>query len=165
MGWQMQKYRLGSLLVCKGYISEDQLDAALAHQLRSGKQLGESLVALGYISEKTLNRNLKRQNYLRLCAACVACIISPVQLCMADNIQDREEYALTQVADAQYVFEDGIEVTGIDVTPGMNIASLASSAAWYLYQGGSATHFDDIPVKMHLQSGHEGYRLNLSVSF
>lgn len=161
----MQKYRLGSLLICKGYINEDQLDAALAYQLRSGKQLGESLVELGYISEKTLNRNLKRQDYLRLCAACVACIMSPIQLCMADKIEERVEYALTQVADAQYAFDEGIDVTGIDVTPGMNIASLASGAAWYLYQGGSATHFDNIPVKMHLQSGHEGYRLNLTVSF
>lgn len=161
----MQKYRLGTLLVCKGYISEDQLDAALAHQTRSGKPLGESLIELGFINEKTLQRNLKRQDYLRLCAACVACVMAPLQLCMAESLEERPEYALTQVADAQFAFDEGLSVSGIDITPEVNLAALASSAAWYLYQGGSVMHLDNIPVKLQFQPAQEGYSLNLNVSF
>ncbi|MCP5325946.1 MAG: hypothetical protein H7A09_06420 [Oceanospirillaceae bacterium] len=161
----MQKYRLGTLLICKGYITEDQLDAALAFQLRSGKPLGESLIELGFISEKTLHRNLKRQDYLRLCAACMACVMAPLQFCMAEGIEDLPEYAYTQVADAQFALDNGISVSGIDMTAGVNLAALASSTAWYLYQGGSVAHLDNLPVKMQLQPASEGYQLNLNVSF
>lgn len=161
----MQKYRLGTLLICKGYITEDQLDAALAHQIRCGKPLGESLIELGFISEKTLHRNLKRQDYLRLCAACMACVMAPLQFCMADGIEDLPEYAYTQVADTQFALDTNITVSGIDITPEVNIAALASSAAWYLYQGGSVVHLDNLPVKMRLQPASQGYQLNINVSF
>jgi Type II secretory pathway, ATPase PulE/Tfp pilus assembly pathway, ATPase PilB len=52
---------LGALLMREGFLTEAQLDAALADQARSGKQLGRILIESGTISETDLVRTLAKQ--------------------------------------------------------------------------------------------------------
>ncbi len=52
------KKRLGEILIERGLIDVDQLNAALSHQRQWGMRLGTALVAKGFIAEGTLTRVL-----------------------------------------------------------------------------------------------------------
>ncbi len=52
------KKRLGEILMERGLIDVDQLNAALAHQRNWGMRLGTALVAKGFVAEGTLTRVL-----------------------------------------------------------------------------------------------------------
>lgn len=52
---------LGRLLVSKGLVSDDQLEAALQDQGVSGRRLGEILVELGFVSQRALSLALAEQ--------------------------------------------------------------------------------------------------------
>lgn len=60
------KLPLGSLLIQKGVISEDQLRIALIEQKRTGEQLGRLFISLGFVTEATireaLSENLGQQS-------------------------------------------------------------------------------------------------------
>lgn len=60
------KLPLGTLLISKGVISEDQLRIALIEQRRSGDPLGKMLINLGFVTEATvreaLSENLNQQS-------------------------------------------------------------------------------------------------------
>ena len=60
------KLQLGSLLIQKGVISEDQLKIALIEQKRTGDQLGKLLISLGFVTDATireaLSENLGQQS-------------------------------------------------------------------------------------------------------
>lgn len=60
------KLPLGTLLISKGVISEDQLRIALIEQRRSGLPLGKMLISLGFVTEATvreaLSENLNQQS-------------------------------------------------------------------------------------------------------
>jgi Tetratricopeptide repeat len=53
--------RLGEILVGQGYITEAELDAALARQRREGGRLGTNLVALGAVTVEQLLLTLRNQ--------------------------------------------------------------------------------------------------------
>jgi len=72
------KSRLGSLLIKKGLISEQQLDVALKVQLTTGMRLGEALIDLGMLSERQLQKALKKQSRHRFIAAIMAMILGPM---------------------------------------------------------------------------------------
>ncbi|WP_250658459.1 hypothetical protein [Alkalimarinus coralli] len=76
---QLDKSRLGRLLVNRGYITEQQLDSALAQQKRTGQRLGEVLVCQGLITDRDLDRTLKHQKRYRYTAAFVAMVVTPLQ--------------------------------------------------------------------------------------
>ena len=50
----MSKKKIGDLLLEKGYITQEQLEAGLKEQAFSGRRLGETLVDLGHITEEQL---------------------------------------------------------------------------------------------------------------
>ncbi len=52
------KKRLGEILMERGMIDADQLNAALSHQRQWGMRLGTALVAKGFVAEGTLTRVL-----------------------------------------------------------------------------------------------------------
>ena len=52
---------LGRLLVSKGLVSDEQLEAALRDQALSGRRLGEVLVELGFLSQRALSLALAEQ--------------------------------------------------------------------------------------------------------
>jgi MSHA biogenesis protein MshE len=56
-----KRIRLGDLLVESGIITQQQLEAALTDQKRSGKRLGRTLIELGYLEDQTLLDFLSRQ--------------------------------------------------------------------------------------------------------
>jgi hypothetical protein len=56
------RQRLGELLVRKGLVSEDALEAALAEQRATGRPLGQILLAAGAVTEQNLARTLTEQN-------------------------------------------------------------------------------------------------------
>lgn len=76
---QIDKSRLGRLLVNRGYISEQQLDDALSLQRTTGQRLGEVLVSQGLLTERDLDRTLKHQKRYRYTAAFVAMVVTPLQ--------------------------------------------------------------------------------------
>ncbi len=49
-----KRVRIGDVLMEKGYITEEQLQEALAKQKERGALLGETIVALGFVSQQTL---------------------------------------------------------------------------------------------------------------
>lgn len=59
-----QRIRIGDILVAQQLITQDQLDAALAEQRKTGFKLGRQLVAMGLVDEGTLLDILSKQlNY------------------------------------------------------------------------------------------------------
>lgn len=54
--------RLGQVLLRNGYISDEDINRALAVQARSGKLLGEILVEQGAVSRPIVTRALEEQN-------------------------------------------------------------------------------------------------------
>jgi hypothetical protein len=72
------KSRLGSLLIKKGLITEQQLDVALKLQLTSGLRLGEALIDLGVLTERQLHKALKKQSRHRFIATIMAMILGPM---------------------------------------------------------------------------------------
>ncbi|UVE16760.1 hypothetical protein NVV93_14290 [Pseudomonas sp. LS44] len=79
-----QNSRLGQILLSKGLISRQQLDAAIRLQLASHQRLGEVLIAQGLLNERQLHKALKKQTNLRLAATLVAALFSPFQAANAD---------------------------------------------------------------------------------
>ena len=54
--------RLGQVLLRNGYISDEDINRALAAQARSGKLIGEILVEQGAVSRPIVTRALEEQN-------------------------------------------------------------------------------------------------------
>ena len=76
---QLEKSRLGRLLVNRGYISDYQLQVALEEQRESGERLGAILLRAGWLSERELQRTLRHQNRYRYAAALTAMVVTPLQ--------------------------------------------------------------------------------------
>lgn len=73
------KSRLGTLLLHKGLICEDQLYKALSLQNSKQKKLGEILIENGWIDTSELKKVLKKQSRYRLIAALGAVLLTPIQ--------------------------------------------------------------------------------------
>lgn len=54
--------RLGQVLLRNGYVSDEDINRALAAQARSGKLIGEILVEQGAVSRPIVTRALEEQN-------------------------------------------------------------------------------------------------------
>jgi len=76
---ELNKSRLGRLLVNRGYISEEQLQEALDHQRSTGQRLGEVAITAGWITQRDLDRTLKHQKRYRYAAAFAAMAVAPLQ--------------------------------------------------------------------------------------
>lgn len=56
-----KKIRIGDLLIAHKVISQEQLNAALADQKKSGRKLGRVLIENGFITEDQLLQFLSQQ--------------------------------------------------------------------------------------------------------
>ena len=65
----IEKFKLGDLLIKKGLITEVQLKVALEEQKVKNKRLGEVLVDLGYIDEKKLIESISEQLNIKVITA------------------------------------------------------------------------------------------------
>jgi len=73
----IRQSRLGLILIKKNYINQAQLLKALGYQTRRKIKLGTALIELKLISRKQLNLTLRRQNWIRTIATCIALACSP----------------------------------------------------------------------------------------
>lgn len=168
-----QPYRLGTLLVEKHLISENQLDKALVFQKQHDLQLGQALIEMGMLTDRQLKKALKKQNCVRMYAACAAFFMAPFSMmCQAqnDDIESLPEYAHTQVADNHYADEYSYNNFAVNRNTNgaeIDLVEITTAAAWYMYQGGIENNqFQDVPVKLNLTTAaNNTYTLNVSVSF
>ena len=111
--------RLGQILLAQKSITDKQLAKALDYQAQHGEPIGHCLLALGYIEQKVLNRALRRQTWLKPCAACLTCLCAPFTFstCHADESSSGSLHA------------DWIEQHDPD------FIKMAAEAAWGIYQG------------------------------
>lgn len=58
---EQRRIRLGDLLVAQQYITQDQLEQALAQQKKTGRKLGRQLIDMGFVEENTLLSLLSKQ--------------------------------------------------------------------------------------------------------
>jgi type IV pilus assembly protein PilB len=72
-----QRRRIGEILVGSGYISSEDLEAALASKPK-GVRLGEHLMALGKLTEEELYEALSLQQHLPLASVEVDAVPRPV---------------------------------------------------------------------------------------
>lgn len=98
---QVEKSRLGRLLVNRGYISEVQLEQALTQQRASGQRLGEVLIAAGWVKDRDIERALNRQRRYRYAAAAVAAVVAPLQPVLSFAAVTPAAGALPQVTSTQ----------------------------------------------------------------
>lgn len=169
----LQPYRLGTLLMEKQLITQNQLDKALVFQKQKDIPLGQALIEMGMISERQLKKALHKQNRVRLYAACAAFFMAPFSMmCHAQNdeLESLPEYTHTQIADNHYADEYSYNNFAVNRNTNgteIDLVELSTAAAWYMYQGGIADNeFQDVPVKLNLTTAaNNAYTLNVSVSF
>jgi hypothetical protein len=168
-----QPYRLGDLLIEKHIISASQLDDGLRYQQKHSLQIGQALIKMGHVTQRQINHALKKQNYIRLCAASAAFIMAPFSMCQANvnSIELLPEYTLTQVADTQYSDEysfnnGGFSATQKCNTTGINILEITTAAMWYITQGGvQLDGLQAVPLNMNVTAVNNSYTVNMSLSF
>lgn len=126
---QLDKSRLGRLLVNRGYISEQQLDEALSHQRSTGQKLGEVLVCQGLISERDLERTLKHQKRYRYTAAFVAMVVTPLQPAIAFAATTQTSSASTDAVAAEqldaFKSKSGLKSLDDDLLAGVTAQGLS----------------------------------------
>jgi hypothetical protein len=70
--------RLGQILIEKKLISQEQLDAAIQAQARSGRRLGEILADMKLITQAQVRGAVRRQRNLRMAAALATALLGPL---------------------------------------------------------------------------------------
>ena len=70
--------RLGQILIEKKLISQQQLDAAIQAQARSGRRLGEILADMKLITQAQVRGAVRRQRNLRMAAALATALLGPL---------------------------------------------------------------------------------------
>ncbi len=70
--------RLGQILIEKRLISQEQLDAAIQAQARSGRRLGEILADMKLITQAQVRGAVRRQRNLRMAAALATALLGPL---------------------------------------------------------------------------------------
>ncbi|WGG49357.1 hypothetical protein [Rugamonas sp. DEMB1] len=82
MGWLSQNHHksmFGQLLVRKKLISQEQLDAAIEHQRKTGQRLGDIFAEWDIITHEHVNDILHTQRNLRLAAAIATSLLAPLE--------------------------------------------------------------------------------------
>ncbi|PHS65313.1 MAG: hypothetical protein COB09_06005 [Thalassobium sp.] len=151
-------HRLGQLLLQRQEITEQQLQQALSYQAQNPCQLGQALISLGFIDERTLRNVLRRQRWIKPCAACFA-LIAPFSMTWADE-------------DKEAAFSgDWLEASHWDLVDDDSVSAHSSSAdlmkfvamtAWDIYQG--EPQAGEIRYSVS-QTNNQGYNLELSMRF
>jgi len=130
--------RLGQILLAKGEITQHQLEQALHLQTSNGQPVGACLQQLGHITEKTLKRALRRQAWLKPCAACLTCLVAPFSLqCHASSYEDSEfsnDWIEQQDSYSGWHSDLDVHLSSNQQT-GMDFMKVAAEAAWGIYSG------------------------------
>jgi hypothetical protein len=157
--------RLGQILLAKQVITEQQLELALQYQARHNKPVGYCLIALGFIEEKDLNRALRRQSWMKPCAACLTCLCAPFTFapCFADNSSsDIFQQQWTEQHEAQSHWSDTTHLSASKMN-GLDVLKVAAEAAWAVYQGEPKA--GEWQFALSKQSSSNGYSINMQMHF
>ena len=82
-----QNSRLGQVLIQKGYISSDMLEAAVGLSQKNNQELGDFLIEQKMISQWQLRRALSSQSKLRLSGCLAIILLSPVTKTLPDGTE------------------------------------------------------------------------------
>ena len=155
--------RLGQILLAREAINEHQLELALEYQSLHGEPVGRCLLALGFIDHKTLNRALRRQSWLKPCAACLTCLCAPFTFspCFAnESTEDFTNDQWTEQHDPYSNWSDDVYLSSEQLAS-VDVLRIAAETAWGIYQG--------VPESGEWQYGlskqSEGYTVSMQMHF
>lgn len=130
--------RLGQILLGKGDITQQQLDQALNLQMQCGETIGFCLKELGFITEKTLGKALRRQRWLKPCAACLTCLVAPFSFQCQANEFHQSEFSNDWIEhqDSYNSWDTDLDMRlSSNQQAGVDFLKVAAEAAWGIYQG------------------------------
>lgn len=160
-----QPTRLGQILVAQQSITPKQLDHALDYQALHGQPIGHCLLALGYIEQKVLNRALRRQSWLKPCAACLTCLCAPFTFssCFASEaLEDNMHSEWIEQHDPYSNWTETTHLSGNEQT-GVDFAKMAAEAAWGIYQGEPEAGEWQYALSKH--NTGDGYSVSMQMNF
>lgn len=157
--------RLGQILLAKQVITEQQLELALDYQARHHKPLGCCLMALGFIEQKHLNRALRRQSWLRPCAACLTCLCAPFTFtpCFAnESSEDNFHQQWAEQHDPYAHWSDAMYLSGNQFDT-FDALKVAAEAVWGIYQGEPES--GEWQYALAKQTADNGFSISLKMHF
>lgn len=157
--------RLGQILLARKAITEQQLDLALEYQTRHGKPVGHCLMVLGFIEQKDLNRALRRQTWLKPCAACLTCLCAPFTFspCFANEDADDGLHQQWTEQHDPYSHWSGNTHVSIDTLDSFDVLKVAAEAAWGIYQG--EPQAGEWQYALLKQGSGDGYSVSMQMHF
>ncbi|CCK78058.1 MAG: hypothetical protein KBT75_02945 [Oleispira antarctica] len=157
--------RLGQILLAKHTITERQLELALQYQALHNKPVGHCLMALGFIEQKDLNRALRRQSWLKPCAACLTCLCAPFTFapCFADENSDDDLHPQwTEQHDPYSHWSNNVHLSENQLAT-VDVLKVAAGAAWGIYQGEPRS--GEWQYAISKQTSNDGYSITMQMFF
>jgi hypothetical protein len=159
------KIRLGQILLARQVISKEQLELALAYQALHAQPVGHCLMALGFIEQKDLNRALRRQSWLKPCAACLTCLCAPFTFspCFANELSDDNlQQQWSEQNDPYSNWADNVHLNS-DQVVSVDVLKVAAEAAWGIYQG--EPEAGEWQYALSKQGSGDGYSVSMKMHF
>lgn len=157
--------RLGQILLARQIITEPQLELALEYQSQHSQPVGHCLIALGFITQKDLNRALRRQSWLKPCAACLTCLCAPFTFspCFASEpSEDEFHQQWTEQHDPYSHWADSVNIS-VDQLDNIDVLTVAAEAAWGIYQG--EPEAGEWQYALLKQGKGDGYSISMQMHF
>lgn len=153
-------HRLGQILIQQGKITELQLTQALALQQTQGGPIGNALIALDFVNQTDVSRALRKQTWLRPCAACLTFLLAPFSYqCCAyeDNVAGQQIHQMDNSG-----WNENIHASSLMHKDAVKVVL---KAAWQAYQGAG----EELDTKAHwnysLSQQKDGYRIHMNYKF
>ncbi len=157
--------RLGQILLARQAITVHQLELALEYQALHSEPVGHCLMALGFIDQRTLNRALRRQSWLKPCAACLTCLCAPFTFspCFASEPSESSFHSQwSEQHDPYNHWAEGVHLSN-DQLISFDVLKVAAEAAWGIYQGEPES--GEWQYALSKQSSGSGYTVSMQMHF
>ncbi|OUR92813.1 hypothetical protein A9Q81_15980 [Gammaproteobacteria bacterium 42_54_T18] len=175
-----KEIRIGTLLVDRGLITNDQLQSAIEIQCATHKQLGEILIEQKIITRPQLNRSLRRQKLLRNTIVTALLSIAPFQMVIAKDHRVDTQFSAAQMEQQQIQNFDsfdyvdsftsakdvgmGDSVSVSDIMKGMQvvIAKIGIDSPFF-----SNLSLDKEPEEIHydMDIAQDGFAVTMKITF
>jgi hypothetical protein len=145
--------RLGQILLARSEINGQQLQQALEYQSHHRQPLGDCLLALGFIDQRVLDRALRRQSWLKPCAAWLTCMCAPFTLptCFANE---------TSLDPVNAQWSDKLHLNSEQIAS-VDVLKIALQTAWEVYQGEAKSG----EWRYGVSKQNSGYSVSLQMHF
>ncbi|MEH6450018.1 MAG: hypothetical protein V7765_15200 [Oleispira sp.] len=157
--------RLGQILLARQVITEQQLELALEYQVLHAQPVGHCLLALGFIEQKDLNRALRRQTWLKPCAACLTCLCAPFTFspCFANELAEDNFHQQWSEQHDPYSHWAGSINLSMNHLDSIDVLKIAAEAAWGIYQG--EPEAGEWQYALSKQGADDGYSVSMQMHF